>query len=202
MPLYGDLLTVKKRLQATEGDAWDASTDAILAETQQWVSALIESETGAVFTASPASATREVRNVPYGTVIVLPAGLTSISALVENPTSWDGTAWSGGVTVPAGEYRLSGLNRRGGYGLIRGVARAFGGFYLITGVWDDQRTGVPDDITATANFLIAELWKKQKASPAGFVGSDGSTMPIRDALKESEVVRTFAKYRVNAGVWV
>lgn len=203
MPLYGDLLTVKKRLQATEGDVWDTSTDTILAETQKWVSALIESETGVVFTASPASATREVRNVPAGSVIVLPAGIVSISALVENPTNWNGATWSGGVTVPAGEYRLSGLNRRGGYGLIRAVGRSFGGFYLVTGVWDDQRAGVPDDVTATANFLIAEKWKSDKASPSGFVGGpSGEMLPIRDALKDSAVVRTFAKYRAINQVWV
>lgn len=203
MPLYGSTAAVKQILQATEGDAWDASTDARLVELQKLASAIIEQETGAVFLAIPAAPTAETVVVDAGNAtgtLYLPKGVKTVSGIVENPT-WDGTAWTEGTAVTTPYYRLAGRSLTGVYRTILGVGRSWLGSYAITGVWEDQVAGVPDDITAVANKIIAELFKKEKASPAGFTGLDGAVVPIRNVLKEPEVVAVLDANRVGVGVW-
>jgi hypothetical protein len=61
---------------------------------------------------------------------------------------------------------------------------------------------VPDDITYLANFLAAEIFKKQPMSPAGAVGPDGAVVPLRNAFMEPEVKKIINKWRVGPRVMV
>lgn len=203
MALLGSTSAVKDALRATEGDEWPAWTDAALSRYQQWVSALIEAETGATYYGTITDivpVARAIEDVPAGDTLYLPLGLRSVTSIVSAP-DWDGSAWSGGTTLLTSDYRLGGLARSGVYRIVRGLSYAWGGTAVITGIWEDQIAPVPADIDALATYVMAELYKKQKASPAGFSGPDGATVPIRDVFKESEVKKTIAANRIGVGVW-
>jgi hypothetical protein len=203
MPLYGSPDAVKAILQATEGDVWSATVDARIAELQTLASAIIEERTGAVFLAAPATPTPETVYVETDTPsakLYLPKGVAVLTTLVAN-ASWDGAAWSGGTIIPNADYRLAGFDRSGVYRTVLGVTGLWDGGYALTGTWEDQVVGVPDDITAIANLVIAELFKKEKASPAGFLGPDGAAVPIRDVFKQTEVKLVIDAHRVGPGVW-
>jgi hypothetical protein len=199
MATYGSVEGIKRLVQATEGDEFDPTQEARMAELLPVVSALIESETGAVFAASPTPQARVIESAPLGTTLYLPVGLLSVESIVAAP-DWDGMEWVGGAVLEPETYRLAGQTLQGVYRTILGVNLSWYGRYVITGVWENQVGTVPPEITYLANYLASELYKKQKASPAGFMGPDGP-VPIRDAFKESDVRKILERHRVGIGVW-
>lgn len=204
MPDLGSTEGVQILLQATEGDDWPPDALVRMDVARRLASSTIEEMTGATFYLNPADVVptvKTVEGVPVGGTFYLPMGLYSVSGIVENPLTWNGSAWSNGTTLTASQYRLAGLSRSGVYRTILGVDHVWGGRYVVTGVWEDQVAGIPNDLHDLANYCAAELYKKHKASPAGFTGPDGATVPIRDVFRETEVKRTIEKYRVGPGVW-
>lgn len=200
MAVYGSAEGVRRLVQATEGDDFGADMQTRMEELLPVVSAIIESETGAVFAATPSPVARVVEAAPYDTVLYLPVGLYSLTSIVAAPT-WNGAAWTGGTLLASTSYRLAGRNRDGIYRTIQGVTASWSGAYVITGVWEDQVGAVPPEIDYVANYAAAEIFKKQNASPAGFAGPDGSVVLFRDVFRETEVRKILERHRVGLGVW-
>ena len=203
MALYGSTQAIKNLLNATDADSWDDGKIARMVALQQAVSRIVEMQTGAVFYGDPTDITPEQRVIeaaPVGTVLFLPWGLRSASAILEGPT-WDGAAWTAGTSLTTSQYRLSGRTPSGIYRTIAGVSRSWGGDYAITGIWEDQVPGVPEEIDYVVNFVAAEAFKEEQASPAGFVGPDGAVVPIRNALANPKVRAILDHYRIGPGAW-
>jgi hypothetical protein len=200
MPGLGSVDGVKMLLQATEGDNWPPDALVRMNVALRLAGSAIEEKTGATFYLDPDDAQPEARlidGIPVGGKLFLPVGVYSVDSIVANPLTWDGTVWTNGTTLTADQWRLAHQARSGVYRVIVGVDYAFGGDYVITGVWEDQVAGIPDDLHDLTNYIAAELFKKQKASPAGFTGPDQATVPLRDVFKETEVKTTIEKYRVG-----
>lgn len=200
MAVYGSIQGVRALVQATEGDDFGTDMQQRMEDLLPVVSAIIESETGAVFAATPTPVARVIEAAPYGLTFYLPVGLYSVTSIVAAP-EWNGTAWIGGTTLASTDYRLAGRNRDGIYRTIQGLSTPWYGGYLITGVWEDQVASVPPDIDYVANYAAAEIFKKQNASPAGFAGPDGSVVLFRDVFRETEVRKILDRHRVGLGVW-
>lgn len=195
MALYGNVEAAKRLLRASDVSAFSADQDARLAALHLAVSALIEHETGRTFGVGPAVATRSF-HAPPSPVLVIDPPVKGVTQVVVN-----------GVTVDPSFYALAMTDRAGfGYGLRRTDGWSWAGTYagevVVTGTFadlDDGATGeVPEDVTYAANYLIAERFKLEQASPAGFTGPDGAVVPIRNALKDPIVAKTLAHYRVPA----
>lgn len=200
MAQYGSTAGIKTLLENQASD-WPESQESRLLQLLNVVSILIEQETGATFGGAQ-DATVEVTQYG-GHLLFLPKGLRSVTSITADPEWIDG-AWSGGTVLETGEYRLPMLSANGLVRAIQRVGGLFGsgwyGTYLVAGRWEDQADTVPDDIHYLANYISSEIFKKQQASPAGFTGPDGSTVPIRNVFKEPEVQKILDRHRVNAGL--
>jgi hypothetical protein len=195
---YGSVAVVKELLQATGDDTWDAAATNRMTNLLTVVSDRIEFETGKRFGVDPLTTqTFVAESYQPHRLLFLPLGLRSLASVTES-ASWDGAAWSGGTVLAGTEYRLPGLPTNGVYGAILGVGRWWSGSFLVTGTWENEETTVPAGIDYLANYITAEVWKKQSASPAGFTGPDGAVVPIRDVFKETEVVTILNDYRLHA----
>lgn len=204
---YGSAARVKDLL-SNAGEDFTADQEARIAQLLEVVSRVIEEKTGAIFGDATAETVEEVAE--GGRVLYLSKGLRSVTSVVENPTTWSGTAWSGGTTLAATDYRLSGRHSKRSsdatvttcYRTIERIGGAWSGRYIITGVWEDRLATVPDDVDYLASYLAAEIFKKQKASPAGFVGPDNAVVPVRNTLNEPEVKAILDRWRVGPVMWV
>ena len=196
MALYGSIEQVKKMLRPVETATFGADADARLTELRKVISAQIEEETGRVFGGS-ATATLRTVDGPVAVaddVLLLPTpvrSVTSVAIVGTNPATLPGTDWV--LWMP---------DRRGGYHALLRIANGYwparNGIdrIAVTAVWGDAETGgdVPDDVTYVANYLIAEHFKIEQASPAGFTGPDGATVPVSDPWKKPIVVKVLRKY--------
>lgn len=212
MTLYGSLDAIKAKLQPTVTTEWSADDDANLTSIRAAVSAAIEDELGRSFGAPVADTTVIAYAGPYPT-LVLPTRARSITS-VEVGGTVDGGTVTGGTAYASSLWAHDPVDLSGN---ILGLRLLSGGWWgssdaagtpltpvKIVGDFSDtdDDADVPDEITEAANFLIAETYKYQHASPAGFTGSDGATVPIRDPWKDPLVARTFAKWRVGRREWV
>lgn len=203
MANLGSLAGVQNLLASGGQETWTAAANARITELLAMTSRLIEEETGCLFNDS-APETIEVNGQGDG-VLFLDKGLRSVTSIVENPATWNGTAWTGGTTLATTDYRLSGkivrqLSESSASTVYRHLLRVTGwwsGLYVITGVWEDRVPDIPDWINYIANYTAAEVYKKQKASPAGFLGPDNAVVPIRNTLNEPEITRGLAAWRVG-----
>ena len=195
--LYGDLDQVKAMLRPTGSASFNADADARLAALRAAVSLAIEQKTNRVFGGNATATTRTIDGRPgyADDVLMLPAPIRSVGAVEivgDYAETLDADAylpWS--VDANGDAHAL--LRLRGYLWPMRdGVNRI-----AVTAVWSDEANGgdVPADITYAANYLIAELFKIEQASPAGFTGPDGATIPIRDPWKQEMVKAAIAKHR-------
>jgi hypothetical protein len=69
----------------------------------------------------------------------------------------------------------------------------------VTGQWaaTDADALVPDDLVYAVDYLVSEHFKIEQASPAGFTGPDGATVPIRNPFKADIWLKVKAKYEVS-----
>lgn len=203
MTLYGSADQVKKMLRPVETSTFGADADSRLTELQEVVSLLIEEKTGRVFggTATATARTIDGPAAGRGVILSLPCPVRSVTS-VEIVGAISDSLTEYNTSTGAGEYVLWNPGRQGDYHALR---RVNGGQWpardgltriTITAVWSDTASGgsVPDDITYMANYVIAELFKAEQASTAGFTGPDGSTVPVRDPWKHPVVVATIKKY--------
>jgi hypothetical protein len=199
---YGSVAAVKELLQATGGDVWDVAATNRMTTLLDVVSARIEFETGKRFGVTPLTTqTFVVEAAPPNRLLFLPIGLRTLASINHSAT-WDGTAWTGGVVVPTTQYRLPDVPAGGVSQAITAMAGAWSGSYLVSGTWENEELDVPPGITYLANYITAEIWKKQGASPAGFVGIDGAVAPIRNVFAEQEVKDILGDYRIHARLLV
>lgn len=208
MPLYGTDAAIKELLRPTTGTAFSADESARLVNLRKWVSLAIEDRTASIF----GDSTTEIVEIDGDgdSVLFLPKGLRSVTSIQENPTTWSGSAWSGGTTLATTDYRLSGrveprtadAASAAFYRKLLRVNGSWSGLYVVTGVWQDRYPTVPDDITYVANRVAAEVYKGENASPHGLVGPDLAMVPIRKAMEIDEIKRTLDKYTVGPALMV
>lgn len=199
MSVYGSTAGVTDLLESQGTNDWSESELARIQSLLATVSALIEHDTGATF-GEAESETIAVESLCWDKpLLYLPKGLRSVASVTESP-EWVSGAWSGGTALTTSQYRLASHTVDGYYRTLYRVDGWWAGTYLVTGTWEDTSEDVPEAIHYLANYLSAEIFKKQKASPAGFVGPDGATVAVRNTFNEPEVKRILDRYRVNSSV--
>ena len=199
MAVYGSTAGIKDLLSASgSSETWSEPELARMSALLATVSALIERDTGATFGEAQAE-TLAVESLTCGPLLYLPKGLRSLTGVTDSP-EWVSGAWSGGTVLTASEYRLSSRTIDGLYRTLYRVDGAWNGTYLVAGFWEDTSENIPEEIHYLANYLSAEIYKKQKASPAGFVGPDGVAVAVRNTFNEPEVKRILDMHRVNNSV--
>lgn len=198
MALYGSVNAVKAMLRADVGSTFNADADARLTALRAAVSAYIEEQTGREFGVI-ATETVAIRPGPRTVdLLLLPKPVRTISAVTLDPES-TGTAWTGGTALPLTAFDLAMVLEDG---TALAMQRTDGGTWpalvVIAANWGDADSvaTVPDDITYAANYLIAERFKLEQASPAGQIGPDGSVVPIRNSLKDPLVTATVERWRL------
>lgn len=199
MAIYGSTAGVQDLLAPQGTNDWSEPELARIGSLLATVSALIESDTGATF-GEAESETLAVETLGTGPLLYLPKGLRSLTSVTQSP-EWASGAWTGGTVLTTDEYRLASRTVDGVYRtLLRVGGGWWAGTYLVAGMWEDTSEDVPEEIHYLANYLSAEIFKKQKASPAGFVGPDGATVAVRNTFTEPEVKRILDRHRVNNSV--
>jgi hypothetical protein len=203
MALLGDIEAVKSMLRPTDSAEFSTDADARLALLQSAVTLLFDQKIGRSFggTATPTARTFDAGLDCSDPTLFLPEPARSISAVAivgTNPqtlTLYD-------PTTKLGDYLPWHVTREGDILAIRIVQNAYWpartGYdrITVTAVWSDTDNGggIPDDLNYAANYVISEVFKAEQASPAGFTGPDGATVPVRDPWKNPMVVGTIAKY--------
>lgn len=196
MALYGSIDHVKKMLRPDEAAAFKPDADARLVELRTVVSLQIDEETGYAFggTATPTERTVDGPIDVADDVLLLPTPVRSVTSVaITGPNA---------ATLPSTDWVVWIPNERGGYHALKRIANGWwptrNGVdrIAVTAVWGNAEPGgaVPGDITYVANYLIAEHFKIEQASPAGFTGPDGATVPIGDPWKKPIVVKVLRKY--------
>ena len=198
MTVYGSTAGVKGLLESQGSNDWSEPEVARMTSLLATVSALIEHDTGATF-GEAAPETIAVESLNRGSLLYLPKGLRSLTSVTESP-EWVSGAWSGGTGLTTCEYRLASHTVDGYWRTLYRVDGYWAGTYLVTGSWEGTTDDIPEEINYLANYLSAEIYKKQKASPAGFVGPDGVTVAVRNTFTEPEVKRILDRHRVNGSV--
>ena len=204
MALYGSTSAVKAMLRADVGSTFNADADTRLTALQKAVSAYIEGETGRTFGTGATSETIVVRTPGNRTILLLPKAIRTVTSVTVAP-EWDGSAWTGGQALTSADYVREQVTRTGEALALR---REDYGWWptvvVVTGTWadTDADANVPDDITYVANYLMAERFKLEQASPAGQIGPDGSVIPVRNSLKDPLVAARLDYWRVETPVIV
>jgi hypothetical protein len=201
MALYGSVAAIEQLLRSVTNGTFSTDEVARITDARAMVSAVIESKTGAVFGVSPAPTETIVVDGEGGSLLFLPKGIRTVTSLAEHP-DWNGTGWVNGTLLATTAFRASGKVANGAY---RQLIRTDGGWfgpYVVVGVWEDQVPTVPDEITYAVNFISAEIFKAQSASPHGLMGPEGALVPIRDAFKAPEVLETIQRWSVGPCAWV
>lgn len=198
MTIYGSTAGVKDLLASQGTNDWSEPELARINALLPTVSALIESDTGATFGEAEPE-TLAIESLGYGSLLYLPKGLRSLTGVTESP-EWESGAWGGGTVLTNSQYRLASRTIDGVYRTLLRVDSGWAGTYLVTGLWEDTSAEIPPEIDYLANYLAAEIFKKQKASPAGFVGPDGVAVAVRNTFIEPEVKRILDLHRVNRSV--
>lgn len=202
MAIYGSTAGVQDLLASQGINDWSEPELARIQALLPTVSAIIEHETGATFGDAQSETLAVESYTGTGALLYLPKGLRTLTSVTASP-EWVSGAWSGGTLLTSDDYRLTSRTVDGYYRTLYSTAGYwYYGPYLVTGLWEDSSDEVPEDIHYLANYLTAEIFKKQKASPAGFVGPDGASVPVRNTFSEPEVKKILAMHRLNRGLVV
>lgn len=197
MALYGSVDAVKAMLRADVGSVFNADQEARIVALRAAVSALIETETGRTF-GVPTIETVAIRpGDRVGSTLLLPKALRSATTVTLDPTS-TGTAWTGGTALALSAVEQGMVTSKGeALALVLTNGGTWPALVTVTGSWADTDgdTGVPTEITYIANYLIAERFKMEQASPAGQIGPDGSVIPVRNALRDPMVAAVLMDWR-------
>ncbi len=200
---YADTDLVKRLIGPTAA-TWGADDLARIAALDEAVSLVFEDKTGRTFGIPSAAALRYVDGAGTDT-LVLPVPIRTITSVVVNPTAWSGSAYTGGVTLASTYYVKVPNNATADIWLMRRIdGGVWYGPVAITGSWadTDADTAVPEDVVYAISRLVAETWKAEQASPAGFTGPDGMTVPIRDPWKDSLIAAVISRHAEPVGLVV
>jgi hypothetical protein len=201
MATIGSAEGAKKLIRSSPSSTFNADQDARITELLGFVTRYIERKTGRVWgeASDPSPESRIVSSYGEIDTLYLPLGVKNVTAITYEP-EWDGTIWSGGTALDTTDFELYPYGETYATTIKRiSWPYSFGGRYLITGTWQDATTEIPADITYVANYLVAQFYKKQDASPAGFLGPDNAVMPIRKFLDEPEVLDVLKAYAIRGG---
>ncbi len=199
MTLYGDLDHVKRMLRPDGTTSFNADDDVRLALIQTAVSAAMEQRVGRAFGAT-AEDTTHLLYAGRSSVLLLPVPARSITSVTV-----DGVLIAADRYVPDPVDFATGLIwglrllSWGSWGWIDPVNRPTMPVEIVGDFTDsDDDAVIPDDVQYVANFLIAERYKIEGASPAGFTGPDGAVVPIRNAWTDPLVKAVLDKYAGQA----
>lgn len=202
MAAYGDDETIAQMLGP--GDAVAGFSDALgdrISAMNEVVSALVEETTGrAWITTAPVASTKRV--YPVGgssSILVLPVPAVSISAITVDQND-EGSVLSGGTALDSTAWAVAYRNDRGEITALRMSPSGYWVGYAvltITGIWADTVQTVPADIAWAVNYIAAERLKQEQASPAGFLGPDGTVTPIRNPWNDPQVKAIIARHTLT-----
>lgn len=197
--MLADLQAVKRMLRASPDTDFGPDDDARLEAINEAASLAFEQRVGRSFAGNAGPTTRHFTAGTDGEVLFT-RPVRSVSAVAAGGL-WDGAAYAGATALTMGRYRLDRVDRLGKAYRMVGPWLA-GTVVAVTGVWDDtdDTATVPADVVYAVNYLVAELWKIENASPAGFTGPDGATVPIRDPWKSEIVKQALAYHGVGAEI--
>jgi hypothetical protein len=209
MAVLGDLDHVKRMLRPSTSTDFGVDVDERLEAIQVAVSAILEETMGRSFGSETADTTVIVYG-GYSPILILPTPARSITSVTVGGTVTGGTV-TGGSVYTTSHYAHWNMDTQ--TGAIHGLRLISGGNWGYTDIHNrplvpvvvvgdftstDSDAIIPDDVQYCANFLIAERFKMESASPAGYIGPDGMTIPIRDAWKDPMVVKIIDRYRADA----
>ena len=215
MALLGDLAVVRQMIRADASWASSADTDARLTLIQKAVTAALEEKCGRTW-GSPVADTSHLLWVGAGDALVLPRPARTITSITVGGTVVGNTMTGGTTYLPAtlqnvitdedGLVYAVAANATGNTGwwgtaYWSTVYRGYDAQYpvLVVGDFGDSDAGtvIPDDVTYAACYLITSQLKIENASPAGFVGPDGATVPVTNPWKSPLVMAVVDKYAVR-----
>lgn len=210
---YADLTAVRAIVGLADDDtAATARLEALNAA----LTAIFESKVGRTWsddapTARTVAVPARFGAQPYGAspypfaVLPLPQpGIRSLVSLKTGPT-WDGSAWTGGTDVDLAGVVPIWPTLRGDYlGLQIGTTwpwttgtwwgGCWTGTVLVEAIWADQLQTVPDEVVEALNFLVAEEFKQERASPESLIGPDGLSVRTRNPWNFERVKAVIDKY--------
>lgn len=197
---YGDTDAIKALLRASQGTTFTADNLARLDDLNVAISLIVEDKLGRTFGATEADST-VLCWAHDDDVLVLPEPIRTITTITVGGTV-TGTTMTGGSVLTTSYWTPA--IRDVGTGDIYALRLLSGGWWgagvpvTIMGQWvaTDADADVPADLVYAVNYLVAERFKIEQASPAGFIGPDGTTIPIRDSWKDPVWLAIEAKYGV------
>lgn len=203
MTEYGDLDHVRKLLRPTATDDLGADDEARLSKIQAALSTLLEYELGRSF-GVPVTDTTLTAWAGPGDVLLLPRQARAITSVTVGGTVSGGTITGGTAyasTLWAHHFVDPITGFIGGLRLLNGGW--WGDFYYRTPVViegdfsdSDDDTTIPADLQYAVSWMIAERFKQESASPAGFLGPDGVVAPFRKLMDDEFVKPILDRYRV------
>ena len=200
MSAYGDATVIAEMIGT--GTATSAGLEDRIAVMNQVVSALIEEKTGRTWTGAVVTPSTKTIYPTGGwsSVLALPVPATTITGITVSGTD-EGSVITAGDTLDAVQWSVAIRNRLGEITAIRSTTGAvWVGFRVvqITGTWADSQNAVPKEIEWVANYITAERIKQEQANPAGYVGPDGSVIPIRDPWSDTQVKAVIERHRLTS----
>jgi len=207
MTIYGDSDTIAQMLEPSTGAGFSEGLTARIDAMREVVSRLIDDETGRSFGTPGTSETRTMRagyteggllflDTPARTITAITTNVTDEAGIISGGTALDDSQWTIGLTDSEGS--ITALRVASGYWFTDWYSYANYSPMTITGTWadtDDDDT-VPAEIDWACNYITAKSIAEEQASPAGFVGSDGSVIPIRNPWGDPKVKRILRKYQL------
>lgn len=203
MTEYGDLEQVRRLLRPTEGDDLGPDADARLSAIQTALSTLLEYDLGRTFGVPAADTTLTVWAGPSDTLL-LPRSARAITSVTVGGTVAGGTV-TGGTALTTAYWAHAFVDPDtgaiGGLRLLSGGwwgDRAFTTPVVVTGDFadSDDDPAIPADLQYAVSWMIAERFKQESASPAGFLGPDGVVAPLRKLFADEFVKPILARYRI------
>ncbi len=199
MTLYGDLDHVKRMLRPDDSTSFNAADDARLTLIQAAVSSTLEQRMGRKFGA-PVVDTTHLLYAGRSSVVLLPVPARAITSVTVDGTLIN-AAWYVADPVDFATGLIWGLRLVSGslWGWMDAFNRPTTPVSIVGDFTDsDNDAVIPDDVQYIANYLIAERYKVEGASPAGFTGPDGAVVPIRNAWIDPLVKAVVDKYGSQA----
>lgn len=195
---YGDSAHIRQLLNLV--DDTSSSTAERIDALNATVSSIVEDELGRSFGATATDTTVLFWSADSD-VLVLPRPLRTITTVTVGGTVTGSTMTGGNVLTT--DYWTPSITDQDG--LIYALRLLSGGWWgagmpvTVTGQWaaTDADALVPDDLKYAVDYLVSEHFKIEQASPAGFTGPDGATVPIRNPWKADIWLKVKDKYEVS-----
>ena len=210
MTAYGDDNTVATMLEPSTNSGFSEVLTTRIAAMREVVSRLIDEETGRSWGTAGTSETRTLRwTYTGGGLILLSVPARTVTAITVNTTDQAGVV-SGGTVLPSTHWTIGLTDAEGNITALRiGTGSWYSGWWYtpawpsygtitVTGIWADTGvdTDIPAEINWACNYITAKSIAEEQASPAGFVGSDGAVVPIRNPWSDPKVKKILRKYEL------